>query len=103
MFEIVEQLVDDQFHLADHDGVAMRKRLLRHEARMDPAHDDGNALGAEFVGDFVAAVDVARHCGNPDEVGLQIEIDGLDILVGENHLVPVTRDRSGDREQPGQR
>ena len=102
-FEIVEQLVDDELDLADNDGVAMLERLLRHEARMDAAHDHRHAFGAESIGDLVAAVDVTRHRRNADEIGLQVEIDGLDVLVGEHHLILVARDAGGDRQQTGER
>ena len=67
--------------------VAMLERLLRHEARMHAAHDHGHAPGAKRVGDLVAAVDVARHGGDADEVGLEIEVDRLDVLVGQHHFV----------------
>src|SRR5580704_15396120 len=38
----------------------MLQSFLRHEARMHAAHGHGYTLGAELVGDFVAAVDVTR-------------------------------------------
>ena len=70
MFEIIEQFVDHQFDFADNDSIAMLQCFLRHEAWMHAAHHNGHALGTELVGDFVAAVDVTRHRGNPDEVRL---------------------------------
>ena len=82
LFEIVEQFVDDELDLADHDGVGVLERLLRHEARVHTAHDDGHALGTEMVGDLVAAIDVARHRRNPHHIAFEVKIDGLDILVG---------------------
>ena len=103
VFEIVEQLADHQLDFADNDGVGMFECFLRHEARMHTAHDHGHALGAELVGDFVAAVDVARHGGNADHVGLQIEVDRLDILVGEHDFVLVARNDRGNCQQARQR
>jgi len=41
---------------------------------MHAAHEDGHALGAKLVGNFVSAVDVTRHRRNPDEVRPQIEV-----------------------------
>ncbi len=103
MLEVVQELVDHEFDFSDHHGVAMLKRLLRHEARVDAAHHDRGAAGAKPVGDFIAAVDITRHRGNPDEVGLQPEIDGLDVLVRQHHFVSVARDHRGDGEQAGKR
>ncbi len=101
--EVVEQSVDHQFHFADDDRVGVLKRLLRHEARMDAAHHHRHAFGAEAVGDFVTAVDIARHRGNPDHVGLQIEVDRLDIFVGQHDFVLIARNDRGDRQQAGER
>ena len=72
LLKIVEQSVNHQLDFADHDGITVRERLLRHEARMHAAHDDGNAFGAELVGNFIPAIDVARHRGNADKVGLRL-------------------------------
>ena len=103
LLEIVEQLVDDELDFADDDRIGMLQRFLRHEARVHAAHDHRNAFGAEFVGDLVAAVDVTRHRGDADEIGLQIEIDGLDIFVGQHHFVLVARNAGRDREQARER
>ena len=81
----------------------MRERLFRHEARMHAAHDHRHAAAAELVGDLVAAVDVGGHGGNADHVAFQVEVDLLDVLVGQHHLVPVARDGGGDGEQAGDR
>ena len=81
----------------------MLQRFLRHEARVHAAHDDRHALGAELVGDFIAAIDVTRHRGNPDQVRLQIEVDRLDVLVGEHDFVLVAWNGRGDGEQAGER
>ena len=77
----------------------MLERLLGHEAWMHTAHHDGNTAGAECAGDFVAAVDIARHRGNPHEVRFQREVDGFDILIGQYNLVPVARNAGGDGKQ----
>ena len=100
MFEIVEELVDHEFGLADHHGVAMLERFLRHEARMDAAHDHRHTPRAERIRDLVAAIDVTRHRGDADEVGLKVEIDRLDILVGQNHLVAISRHRRATANSP---
>ena len=81
----------------------MLQRFLRHEARMHAAHGHGYTLGAELVGDFVAAVDVTRHRGDSDQVRLQIEVDGLNVLVGEHNFVLVARNACGNCEQARER
>jgi hypothetical protein len=98
LFEIIEQFVDHELDFANNDCIAMLQRFLRHEARVHAAHDDGDALGAELVGDFVAAIDVTRHGGNPHEVRLQIEVDRLNVLVREHHFVLVAWDSCGNCE-----
>jgi len=52
--------------------------------------------------DLVAAIGVARHRRDADEVGFEVEIDRLDVLVGEHDLVAVAGNGAGHREQPGQ-
>ena len=101
--QIVEQLVHHQLDFADHHGVGMLQRFLRHETRVHAAHHDRHAFGAELVGDFIATVDVTRHRGNPDQVRLQIEVDRLDVLVGEHDFVLVAWNGRGDGEQAGER
>ena len=80
-----------------------RQRLLRHETRVHAAHDHRHAAAAELVGDLVAAVDIGGHGGDADHVALQVEVDLLDVLVRQHHLVAVARNRGGDREQAGDR
>ena len=63
----------------------------------------GTPRAAELVGDLVAAVDVGGHGGDADQIALQVEVDLLDVLVGQHHLVAVARDGRGDREQAGDR
>jgi len=101
VLQVVEDLGQDHLRFADAHRVAMRQRLLRHEARMHAAHDDRHATPAELVGDLVAAIDVGGHRGDPDHVAFQVEIDLLDVLIGEDHLVALARDGGGDSEQPG--
>ncbi len=76
---------------------------MRHEAWMHAAHRHGHAARTEGVCDFVAAVDIGRHGGNPHQVRLQLEIDRLDVLVRQHNLVLVARNTGGDGEQAGQR
>src|SRR6266404_7564630 len=102
LLQVIKQSVDHEFDLTDDDRVAMRQGLLRHEAWVDAPHGHGHAVGAELIGDFITAVDVTRHRGNSHQVGLQIEVDGLDVFVGEHHLVLVFRNGSGDGEQAGE-
>ena len=63
----------------------------------------GTPLARNSIGDFVAAVDITRHRGNPDQVRLQIEVDRLDVLVGQHHFILVAWDGCGDGEQAGKR
>jgi hypothetical protein len=49
---------------------------------MHAAHDDRHAAGAKRIGDLVAAIDVARHRRDADQIGLEMEIDCLDVLIG---------------------
>src|SRR5260221_7452116 len=77
----------------------MLQSLLRHEAWVHASHHHRHALDAEPVSDLISAVDVTRHCGNSHQIGLQIEVDRLNVLVGENHLVLVFRDTGGNGQQ----
>ena len=81
----------------------MLQRLLGHEARMHAAHNHGHAPRAECVRDLVAAVDISRHRGNPHQIRLQVEIDGLDVLVGQHDLVLIAGNAGGDGEQARKR
>ena len=101
--QVVEQLGHDQLGLADHHGVAVLQRLLRHEARVHPADDHGHALGTVTVGDLVAPLDVARHGRDADHVDLQVEVDVLDVLVGHHDFVAVLRNHCRNRQQTRQR
>ena len=103
MFQIVEEPVDHEFDLADHHSVAMLEGFLRHEARMDPAHDHRHTPRAVGVRDLIAPIDVTRHRRDADKIGLKVEIDRLDVLVGQNHLVAISRHRRSHGQQPGQR
>ena len=96
--EVVEHLRHHQFRLADHHGIGMLERLVGHEARVHPAHDDRNAARPERVRDLVAPLDVAGHRRDADQIGLQIEIDRLDVLVGQHDLVLVGRNRRRHRQ-----
>jgi hypothetical protein len=69
---------------------------------MHAAHHDRHALRAEAVGDLVTAVDVARHRGDADQVALQVEVDGLDVFVGQHDLIPVARDAGRHRKEAGE-
>src|SRR4029078_10302317 len=66
-----------------------------------PHHLD--ALGAEMISNFVAAVDIARHRRNADEICFQVKLDRLDILVSQHHLVPVARNARRDGQQARKR
>ena len=101
--EVVEQLVHDQLGLADDHGIAMGQGLARHETGMHAPHDHGNASGAKGIGDIVAAIDIAGHRGNADEVGLQVKVDGLDVLVGEHDLVVFARNAGCNGKQTRER
>src|SRR5215831_15828469 len=57
--------------------------------KLNSTHDNGDAFGAELVGDLVAAIDVARHGGNTDKVRFKIKIDCLDIFVRKYNFVLV--------------
>ena len=99
LLEVVEELLDHELRLPDDHRVAMLQRLLRHEARVDAAHDDRHPPRPERVGDLVAAVHVARHGGDADQVRLQVEVDRLDVLVGQHHFVAVARNHAGHGKQ----
>ena len=101
--EIVEDFVHDEFRLADDDCIAMVQRLLGHETWMHAAHDDGHASRPELVRNFIAAIDVTRHRGNPNQICLKVKINWLDVFVGEHNLVLIARDACRNREQAGKR
>jgi hypothetical protein len=65
---------------------------------MHAAHDHRNAARPEGIGDRVAALDVAGHRRDADQVRLEVEVDRLDVLVGQHDLVLVWRDRRRDRQ-----
>ena len=98
--QIIKEFVDYEFNFADNDRIAMLERLLGHEAGMHPAHHDGYASGAELVGNLISAVDVTGHRGDSDEIGLQVEINGFNVLIGEDHFVLIARNRCGDCHNP---
>src|SRR5215510_6135483 len=91
--EIVQKLIHHKLNFPDHHRVAMLDRFLCHKARVHTAHHDRDPASPENLGDLVAAVDVRRHRREPDEVGLQAEIAGFDVLVGKYHLIAVARNR----------
>ena len=101
--QIIKQLVDHEFDLANHHGVAMLERFLRHEARMDAAHDDRHAARPKRIRDLVAAIDVARHCRDADEIGFEVEVDRLNVLISQNHLVTIPRHCGCHRKQTCER
>ena len=84
------------------DRVGVLERFLRHEARVHPAHHHRDAARPEGVGDLVAAVHVAGHRGDADEVGLEIEVDRLDVLVGQHDLVAGRGDGRRDGQEAGE-
>jgi hypothetical protein len=101
--EVVKHFGEHQLHLAYHHGVAVQQRLPRHEARVHAAHHNRYSAGSECIRDLVAAIHIARHGRDADEVGFDVEIYRLDILVSEHDLVPVARDGSSHGEQPRER
>ncbi len=102
-FEIVEHLGHDQLRLADDYRVGMGQRFLAHEARVYAAHDDGNSAAPELIGNLVTALHVTGHGRNSDHIDFQVEIDLLDILVGQYDLILILRYAGRNREQTRQR
>ena len=70
---------------------------------MYASHHHRYALGAELICDLISTIDVARHRGNSYEIDFQIEVDGLDVLVREHHLVLIARNRCSNGKQTCQR
>ncbi len=66
LLKVAQELLEHEFRLADDHRVAMLERLLRHETRVDSAHDDWRPPQPERIGDLVAAVHVAGHGGDAD-------------------------------------
>src|SRR5262249_53614483 len=87
--DVIEQSIHHKLDFTDDNGIAVLQRFLRHKAWMHTTHDNGDAFGAELVGDLIAAIDVARHGGNTDKVRFQIKIDCLDIFVRKYNFVLV--------------
>ncbi len=98
LLEIVEELLDHEFSLADDHRIAMLERLLRHEAGVDTAHHDRHSPRPKLLGDLVAAFHIARHGGDADEVRLQVEVDRFDVFVGQHHVAAVASNGAGDGE-----
>src|SRR3569833_1109420 len=70
---------------------------------MHTSHHHRDAFGSKPVRYFISPIDVARHRGDSHETDLEIEIDRLDVLVGENHLIAIFRNTGGDSQQAGKR
>src|SRR5262249_16799024 len=87
--EVIEQSIHHKLNFTDHNGIAVLQRFLRHKAWMHTTHDNGDAFGAELVGDLVAAIDVARHGGNTNNVHIKSKIYFLDIFVRKYNFVLV--------------
>jgi hypothetical protein len=99
LLQVVEHLRHHQLGFADHHGIGMLERLVGHEARVHAAHDHRDTARPECVGNLVAALDVTGHRRDADQVRFQIEVDRLDVLVGQHDLILVGRDRRGHRQQ----
>jgi hypothetical protein len=64
-----------------------------------PAHDHRHPALSECIGDLIAAVHVTRHRRDANEVRLELEIDRLDVLIGQYHLITISRNGARDGEQ----
>jgi choline dehydrogenase-like flavoprotein len=67
------------------------------------AHDDRHAARPKRIRDFVSAIDVARHRRDADEIGFEVEVDRLDVFVGQDHLVTIRRNCGCHRQQACER
>jgi hypothetical protein len=48
---------------------------------MDAADDDRNATRPQRIRYLVAAIDVGRHRRDAYEIGFEVEVDRLDVLI----------------------
>src|SRR5262245_23056769 len=103
VLQIIKDLRQDEFCLADAHSIAVRQRFFGHEAWVHPAHDDGYTPATIFISDFVTAIHIRRHGRNADKIGLEVKINRLDVLVCEDYLVTVARNSSGDSEKASNR
>ena len=59
--EIFDQLRPGALGAVGHDGIGMRRGLVRHQRDMQPAEDNGNPQGPVSVGERIGRVDAGRE------------------------------------------
>src|SRR5262245_63104495 len=84
--EIVQKLIHHKLNFPDHYRVAMPERFLSHEARVHTAHHDRYPARPESIGNLVCRLLLEKKNRDPDQVVLQVEIDGSNVLAGKYHL-----------------
>src|SRR5581483_6162904 len=94
--KILEQFTPDGLSLTDDHRIGMRLRLVRADGYMHPAENDLLAPPAKFVRDAVRHRRHVGHAGNPDQIGVAVEVDGLYALVDNAHLDIRWRDGRDD-------
>ena len=93
--ELVRFVREEGVGLAERDGVGMPEAAVSPErfvgllGHMRSTHDDGDAGGADRVGDAVCLGDHPRHCPDADEADPPLAHEAHDLLVGHRARVPV--------------
>ena len=82
--------------LADHEHVHLAAQLLGAQRREGTAHHHQLPAAPEGLGELEHPPLVDHEARDPDDVGVRVEIDRLDVLVAEHDLV-------GRRRQPRDR
>ena len=89
--EIGEELRPRLLRLVDEQHVGLAAQLLRAERRVGTADDDEAPAAAELGDDLEHPFSVDDVAGHADDVGLEVEVDVLDVLVTQYDLVVAWR------------
>src|SRR3990172_9429924 len=80
----------------------MFESLCGHEAGVNSTHDNWNATVPEGVSNFVTPFDIGGHGRNTHKVGLDIKVNGFDILIGQDHLILILWNQGSHGQESGQ-
>jgi hypothetical protein len=86
VLDVPNHLGPKHFSLADDHGIAIPKGLFREGGRVNPAHDDRDAPGAEMLGQGIGPRRGGGHGGDSDEIRLQMGVDLLDGFIDQTDL-----------------
>ncbi len=82
-----QQSLPGPFGVAHHQGVEMRRGVLRAQGGVVAASDQDPAPPAKLGRDLIRPRRQRRHECDADDVAIRIEVQRLDVLVHDSHLV----------------